>query len=664
MTLSAPSLTGQDLLPDLTTPDPFAPPLEGLEPPPPLEPPDPYADSPWNDPKYAAEEITHGEAHAKKHQAPFKRMVEMYASKWYRDDGTAEAIPENYVFAYVDWLQPLLAYTAPAPNVEANWEKSHGEIAQWQEKAGRRWTACAGLTDTHQRWVRDGCFAGGVIQVGLESYGPDGKIRPYAEHVPFDQWGCDPRDEHLERVLFEYRRREVPIRELYKIRGADPAIIRTLKSTYDAGGVTNDAGKDQPETADRQRVTVYYVWIREEGRIGVLLASGKGIPSHQWLAKPAKWWGHPRGPFVVLGFKTVAGDPFPMSPLQAAMTKIMALNVHERAAALEADSFKTGLGVDAASPDAKEAVEKGETNGIWLIPGLARGSVQQLSLGGVHPQRLEYIDRMRDVVQRFLSLGDSQQGVPSKQTATADQNAKASNDSRVEGMRGKVHTASADLFERIMWWMFYDQNYEARITVTANAVDPMTGAPKQEEQEAYFVGGTDGGWYRGEFFPPMVDISWPEDFTVTVDPDSTSHTADQARQQDALTLLQVQSQAYQALQMMPGADVEWVVDRIGESMNIRELFGKLFTMQLVQQIQAGNPMQPVALPAGASQGMAAGTVHAQGMGRVLPPGAAGGMMAGGTRSPAAQGPGRAQSGFPGSAPPSSPPASPGRPAFA
>ena len=156
---------------------------------------------------------------------------------------------------------------------------------------------------------------------------------------------------------------------------------------------------------------------------------------------------------------------------------------------------------------------------------------------------------------------------------------------------------------------------------------PQQTITKPVEVEAYFHGGTEGGFYRGEWFPPQVDLDWERDFTVTIDPNSTSHTSNMQKLQDAMTLLDVQERGYTMLMTMQGADVEDSINRIGEAMNIRNLFKQLFTAELVAMAQSMNPMMPVQMPQSGQQSM----MGAQQPGRLmLPSGAMGGMNSGGS----------------------------------
>lgn len=663
------------------------------------------------DAKSVADELRAAESTAALHHTPIRKMVNTYCGgKWWRDDLTIEATPENHVFAYADWLEPQLAYAAPAAIVEANWEKSHGDIAKWMETCQARATACYPITDDFRLWVVDIIFGYGVLKIVNESI--DGTPQPTISHVPIDQWGCatGPGIAKLADSPIQYHRYDVDLDDLAMMPDLDPAALERVQNTYDPAGERAGAGVPGTRTGDRKRCRVYDVWFAKERMVGTLLSAGGQDPMAEWLKPPLPWKGPKCGPFVVVGLKRVPGSPYFMSPLMPVMQQIEKLNAHLRADATEADSMKTFWGYDAAAPEVGKAMEEARTGAIVPIPGLRQGLVQKFDVGGVHPARLEHTSRMVERVKLALAMGDVVQGVSNSDTATANDRAFKSANIRVEYARSLINEKAAVALKGVMFYRFYDPAYEERISYTeappiqamtpmvqpqplpvdptaagAGPNDPMGGAgggvpqmpqpdpatmppgmpaqPGPQRVEAYYRGGTGGGFYRGEWFPPQVDLDWERDFTVTVDANSTSHTSDQAKLEQSLQLLDVQERGWNMLMTMPGADVEYSIDRIGEAMNIRTLFKKLFTAQMVAMAQAGNPWQPVALPQGASPAMGPGLA---GMNRVNPPALTRGSGPG-LSSPAGRtGSGNQSTGSPGGggAPPRSAPARSSPPAVA
>ncbi|HYE20103.1 MAG TPA: hypothetical protein VEA69_16765 [Tepidisphaeraceae bacterium] len=618
-----------------------------------------------NDPAKMAEEIRRAEDHAAQHHAPIRRMVEQFATKWYREDkGLLEALPtpQNRVFSWVAWMLPQLAFGAPAAVVEANWERAHGPIAQWMEAGGRRWAACYNaLADEFSLWVRDALFAYGVLKIGMEEQ--DGEIRPFLQHVPMDRWGCEaPQIDHVRRSRFQYEKYPVEFEDLAKLRGVDPAAIKEIKDSWEPVENGKGARLKGSETGPRKQFWVYDLWFPDTKEIGTLLCTAKDEPGNVWLRPKRKFWGPKTGPYVVLGFKNVPGDPYPCSDLQPVMHQISAINAHLRAAALEADSFKTGIAVDATMPEAAKGIQEGLPNGVWILPGIATrpNGVQQLSIGGNHPQRLEHIAQMGQGLDRDMAMGDAQLGISNSDTATANDIAAQASNIRIRAMQGIVNAKAADALAGVMWWLFYDPAVEQRISVTATVPDPTgMGAEQQVEQEGFMRGGTDATWYRGEFFPPMVDVAWPEDFTVTVDPESTTHTSNQQRLADALIVGEKVVPTALQMMMQPGVEAEFWTNMVGRAMNRPNLFRSLFSPELVAMAKAGALTPPVTEPAGASPAMGAGVTGFGGvMGRR--PEMGGGFGGGGARSGQSTAPGTsARPGQTGSRPAAGQPA--GRP---
>lgn len=684
------------------------------------------------------QEVTWAEQFAKKHHDPLRDMVSRYATAWYRTDINEEPSPENHVFAYIDFMRAQLTYNSPRALVEANWENIHRDLAQFMEECLYRWGATYPLMDNFDLVVRDALFGYGVVKLGMEETGDTQgevggrrpQLRPYMAHVPMESWGCDPRCEHVKDARFQYHRYERDLNEIEQMRGIDPASLKKVNQGYDqSGGINNTTGRvglPDGQTAYRERQVLYDIWIPEAKMIATLLAGSKGQPLATWLRPPRKWWGPSEGPFRVLGFCSVPGDPYPCSPLSPVMQQIEKLNVHLVAEADEVATTKRFLGVDAAASEAGEKFKLARNGEVVPIPNLRSSGAEMFEFGGISKDRIIHTDRLKERVQRMLSMGDAQQGVSNSDTATANSIAQNNADVRVSHMKGILNHFCKSCFVGVGWYMFYDPNYEERITldqpptgampgiisgmptmdtgaaqsggiagpnqgINAAPVQPGMGQPmggspvgpwpfhpqlaenpsqpgamsfqyapgggasgaqaappvtpsvgmgqlqmgqgyfpqqpmnrmgmggeqlgmgqspiqQRQSTSATIFGGVEGGWYDGVWFPPLTDVSWEDDFTVVIDPESTAYTSNQARQQDALALVSLAQTAYQMLATMQGLDVEYLVNTAGEAMNRRNLFSQLFEPGVVAMLRQRAAMQqmtqPMPLPNGAAPAMA------------------------------------------------------------
>ena len=112
------------------------------------------------------------------------------------------------------------------------------------------------------------------------------------------------------------------------------------------------------------------------------------------------------------------------------------------------------------------------------------------------------------------------------------------------------------------------------------------------------------GLFVGGIQPGQEDIDW-SGFSIDIVPESMSQTDNQVEQAHAIQLIELMPQLIQMKTTMPGANVDWLVDRLGESHNIKNLSQLVFNeqamqqqMMMAQQQQAQQGQQPGQAPPG------------------------------------------------------------------
>lgn len=517
----------------------------------------------------------------KKHTSKISTLVKRYASNWFRDDLQGMPTPENHVFSYVAFMLTELAYASPSARIKAAWKAANGSIARFMEIGVGRWIEQYPLPDQLALIVRDALLGFGVAKIGIEPssnpyiLGPDGQtgLTPFVTHVPANDWCCDARCHHWKEARLQFHEYWKDLDELKSSRGADLKVVERITSDYDESPQKlSDQALRPGETGPRKQVCCIDVWFPETAQIATLVKSNDSADS-QYLRPPTKWWGPATGPFRVLGFYSIPGDPYFMGPLQPVMEQIEELQAHITAAAQEAGTLRSFIGVDASNIEAQKAAKEAKNGEIVAIPGLANKDVQEFTIGGVPPQRLEHINILRERVDRMLAFSDAQRGVAAGKTATESQIVQSNVDVRTEWMRSKCNRFVQGLLEDVGWYFFYDSN----VVIRASHLDPMSG----QQIEGTVYGGVSGGWYGGQFYPPQEDISWPDDFTITIEPNSMSRTDDQATQGRALQLIQTTGNLAMLRRQFPEVNWRWILDMLGQSFNQPDLDQVLFDEQLL-----------------------------------------------------------------------------------
>lgn len=536
------------------------------------------------DPKDVSLEYKAAVDFRKKHTKKISTLIQRYASNWFRDDMAGSPTPENHIFSYIAFMLTELAYASPSARVKAAWKAAHGSIARFMEIGLGRWIERFPLTDQLALIVRDALLAYGVAKIGVEALqdpylapeASSGALMPFVAHIPMDQWSCDARCHHWKESRLQFHEYYKDLSDLQTARGADPKVIDRLTSSYEeAPGKSTESPLKPGATGPRKQVCLIDCWFPESKQIATLV-NYDNEASTEYLRLPTDWWGPEGGPFRVLGFYNVPGDPYPMGPLQPVMEQIEELQAHITAAAQEAGTLRSFIGVDASNIEAQKACKEAKNGEIVAIPGLANKDVESFTLGGVPPQRMEHINTLRERVDRMLAFSDAQRGVAAGKTATESQIVQSNVDVRTEWMRSKCNKFAQGVIEDIGWYFFYDPS----VSIRASAIDPLT----RQQTEGTFYGGTEGGTYGGQFYPPQDDIAWPTDFTVQVGRDSMGNTDNQAQQGQVLQMIQMAGNVAQLQRQFPEINWMFLLDSYGQANNIPDLEAILFDQNLLAQM--------------------------------------------------------------------------------
>lgn len=550
-------------------------------------------------PTNLSEEIELAEVFRRKHTARIRDIVRRFVGNWHRMDNSTDPTPDNLIAAYVAFMLPELSYTTPSATITAKRPIQHEAIADAVEMMLQQWLKDSDFGDQHQDWVRDALMGFGVMKVGLEakqqwddatsgySTSSDGSLMPFACRIPPDQFVMDPRAERWQDARYMGHTYFKDLDSLQNDKRWDPAAVEQISSmTDDELAYENNNDAERPmargRTPNRKRVGLVDVWIRETGEIITLAKTGNDVAPIQ--LRRIKYHGPPNGPYTVLGYYTVPGDPYPISPLQFAMEQFEELQAHLGSSSEAARSFKRFVMVDSAAEDAANAMINAENGSVMKVRGFSPQSYASIEAGGGNPEQYQYIASIRDRWDRTLGIGDAQRGVASGKTATESQIVQSNVDGRTSYMRGRTIKFTTDVLDGVCWYLFHDPN----IVEDVSRVDPVTG--QQFE-----------GLYLGGIQPGQQGLDWTR-FNLDITPESMSQTDNQVVQARAMQLFQLAPQAMQIMATMPGVNIRWIIKMLGESMNIKNLPELLFNQQLLARLgqtpQAFGQGLPQPLPNG------------------------------------------------------------------
>lgn len=98
------------------------------------------------------------------------------------------------------------------------------------------------------------------------------------------------------------------------------------------------------------------------------------------------------------------------------------------------------------------------------------------------------------------------------------------------------------------------------------------------------------GLFVGGIQPGQESIDWTG-FTVDILPESMSQTDNQVLQAHAMQMIQVAPEIIQMKMTMPGLNVDYIINQLGEAWNIKNLSKMIFNEQGLQKQMAQQQMQ-------------------------------------------------------------------------
>ena len=534
------------------------------------------------DAKVLLQEVDAAEKVRKKHLKNAAVMVKRFVGNYYREDLRGKPVPENLVFSFIAQVLPQLIFDNPQVTCSAKRAVSHKPIADFMRQALNGWIKEVQLRDELEAACVDMLFGYGVMKVGLEARGDFAAdpqrgvmekftmdaLRPYAVRVDPECFLMDSqaRDLASARILgHEFAR------DLDDLRGDDrydQEAVGRLTAEMDAdrrGAAPIGPAKDGSDL--RRRVKLYELYLPEHGEICTLALNPSG--EGDFIRKPRKYVGHDRGPYVVFGVYAVPNSPYPLSPIAAMYEQFAELNAHASAAAREAAAHKRFTIVNSHNKEAKAGILAVESGGVLALPNFSASEAMAVEIGGTSQHRLDYIERMRDRVDRVSGMSDSARGRTSGGTATEASIANDSHDTRIEYVHLKYAESAKRVLENVGWHLYYDP----AVVMPVSDRNEQTG----EATEGLFLGGVQEG---------QEDADWL-DFFLDIEPFSMRRIDPVVQAQQAMQVYQTAMQIAPLIAQFPWMNWRSILDGIGEANQLPDFAARVLSDAGMQMISGG-----------------------------------------------------------------------------
>lgn len=487
------------------------------------------------------------------------RLIREYVGRWYAgnndlwmsgastmDDG--EANPEPFSYSFISNMLPGLIYDNPSVVVKARRVVGHRLVSQAMQSGLRSWIEDIQYKKEAERVILDMLFFQGVMMHYIEddTRWSDGAVRPNICRVDFKKFAMDPLGSCPEDAEYMFHEYYADLDDLMADPAALPEAIAKLQASY-SDSDTKDAFK-KPDRAlfKRNQVCIYSVWMRRENVIRVIAKGSTAIE----LYEKRPWYGPEWGPYQVFQAYPVPSQVYPLSPLIAVQDQIIDMNTHARSASRSAAGRKTIFIVDGTISNLPDDIKDAKDREVIAVPGFQANQIQQIELGGVSREQYEYMNFLRQRLDRHSGLTENQRGnTGSADTATEATIASDALSNRTEYLKSRVRTACGNSLKTIGWFLFHTTG----IIIPVSTRDPMTGM----EGEGLFFGGPIPGQDTGKW----------EDYSLKIEPLSIQRVSEQVIQRRAMDFANFILQTAPLIPQLPFLRWQQLYQMVGESMN-------------------------------------------------------------------------------------------------
>ena len=549
-------------------------------------------------------EIERAEELRNKHTSKIEQLILGFTGSHYRSDRHPdEPTPENHAFEYVSLMLPLLAYDNPAIAVESTNAGFDPAVAIGMEEALNQTTINDDLQKLFERVAYDALFGFGVLITTLEETqeadveeGGDGgtpaMMLPRTNYLAPERFFIDPNAvsptlnaDGFDGIRFLGHRWVRDKEDLLADPRFDKEAIKSLEADV---AIQQLHRPDHHENPTRNEIVGYEVWVppakvdpksRENGTIytlAVLQDAKKDKPGGgkaAFIRKPRPYFGPAWGPYSMFGIYEVPGQCYPLGPIAATAEQADELNAHSHAATRAATREKSIVLVNSTENAAAAAAKNAKDGEVWKVPNLNANSIIQLEIGGVDAKRYQYIQTLRERLDRNSGINDARRGnVEGKELATAINTANDASKTREAYIQAKFQKSAAQVMRTRAWYLFQSENVVVPLS-------PAAGKRLNMKQPV-FHGGPQPGQENQSF----------DSLAIRIEPYSMERPNEALLQQRTMSLLEWLLQVAAQIPQMPFMQWDEILDWVGRVYSTRTL-SKMVNLPLLQKIWQAQ-MQP------------------------------------------------------------------------
>lgn len=468
----------------------------------------------------------------KKHTRIFDDLVGRFAGNFYRDDWQSDGPSiDNHEFEFLVNIMPAVMANNPKVSITSRRPVVQRELTKAMQHGVNRWIKDINLKRVLEPVIEDAVFKFGAALVTMEPLpGHESKeappLRPTLTRISPKRFFMDPQAERPDLARFMGH---ISVRDRDDLINAkdqdgkpkyDREAIEQLAGPEEEGSAPSltDYISDYDLSVDRDQVITAEIYVPETRMIySIGFSSAKESKDREgaYLRKPRRYFGHPRGPYILFGFYIVPDQVYPLSPLCVTAEVVEELNAHSEQVRRQASRARNLVLVDGTNAPLADAITNFGDGTVASVPHFDRNAFAEISLGGPAVGQLDYVERLREQVDRRSGLTDIQRGnVSGEATATEAKLAAAASSGRVRHMQNQIQESVRQVLENVAWLMFesksvvfpVSQEKAEKLVFNGIGTEEPFSMEGSEEEDVLFLGGKQKGQEDYSFFDLELEI--------------------------------------------------------------------------------------------------------------------------------------------------------------
>ncbi len=473
-----------------------------------------------------------------------ERLASVIGSKFLQGAAPGVESHENPGWEFIQNVLGATNYYNPKWKVNSDRPEVHRRLCEALRHTMDRWTAKINLSAKLEPGAIDAAIGFSVFATTLKPTNPGnplGPMRPDVDRIPRKRFFTDPQmvdgvpafSGHLwtrNRGDLEAEIGEdgQPKYDLEAISASAPSGDLDV-----LGGVTfQQLGI---ERADRDVIIGGELWDRATQTIRVFVCDPRGECARE-ICEPQEYFGPEWGPYTIGGFFFLPDQVYPFPPLANAQGLINEANCHIDQLSRQANQMRTVTIYNALNTKLGAVLKRaqhGSTNGV---PGFDPSQLSQVTLDAPDPRTYDYIDRLRQRIDRKSGVTVNSAGSITGATAQEVATVNAGDDARRRQLQRGWNKVVSQIGRTAAWYFVHAWSVEQGITLPHPGLPPESGKM------------VDATWYGGIGQDEELDFG---DLDIDVEPISAEFVSSQVKQAQSTTAMQIVTAAAPMMVQFP-----------------------------------------------------------------------------------------------------------------